>query len=237
MKNLFKHLKNPKVLRTVISIVGIIIVLAGVLFYESTRNRVFIDNSLVDAPITTIAPSIAGTLNEIDVYEGEKVKKGDAVAVVNGQTIYTDTDGIIIQANNQIGRSLNTQSTVVQLINLSSMRIAGTIDENKGLNDIHLGQVVSFTIDALPGKTFWGYVDEISPSAKQTQLAFSISSERPTQQFVVYARFDANKYPEIKNGMSAKMTVFTGTNLNRHFLFSTSPYPLLKGEEKVNFSP
>lgn len=211
MKKLFKHFKNPKVFRTFLAIVGIIIVLAGVLYYEFTHSRVFIDNSLVDAPITVIAPSSAGTLIEMDAYEGEMVKKGDALAVVSGQTIHTDTDGLIIQANNQIGSSVSPQSTLVQLINLSNMRIAGTIDENKGLNDIHVGQVASFTVDALQGKTFWGYVDEISPSAKQTQLSFSISSERPTQQFVVYVRFDANKYPEIKNGMSAKMTVFTDT--------------------------
>lgn len=209
MKKLFKQLRKPKVFRTILSILGIIIVLVGVLYFEKTRNRVFIDNSLVDAPITTIAPPANGTLTSINVYEGEKVNKGDAIGVVDGQTIHTDTDGIIIQANNQIGSSVNDQSTLVQLINLSTMRIAGTIDENKGLNDIHIGQVASFTVDALPGKTFWGYIDEISPSAKQTQLAFSISSERPTQQFIVYARFDANNYPDIKNGMSAKMTVFT----------------------------
>jgi len=97
------------------------------------------------------------------------------------------------------------------MLNPQEMRIAGTIDEDKGLNMIKIGQAVSFTIDALPGKTFWGYVDEVSPSAKQTQISFSISSERPTQQFVIYARFNAGSYPEIKNGMSAKMVVYTRT--------------------------
>jgi multidrug resistance efflux pump len=80
------------------------------------------------------------------------------------------------------------------------------------LDQIKVGQVVSFTIDAFPGKTYWGYVDEVAPTAKTSQLSFSISSERPTQQFIVYARFNSAKYPEIKNGMSAKMTVYTKTN-------------------------
>lgn len=211
MKNLFAKLKDPKVLKTLMVIVGIVLIVSGFIFYEMVKDRVFIDNSLVEAPITIISPTNSGTLTELDVYEGEKVKKGDPVAVVNGQTIYTDTDGLIIQANNQIGSSVTSQTTITQLINLNDMRIAGTIDENKGLNDIHVGQVASFTIDAIPGKTFWGYVDEISPSAKQTQLSFSISSERPTQQFIVYTRFDANKYPQIRNGMSAKMIVYTNT--------------------------
>jgi multidrug efflux pump subunit AcrA (membrane-fusion protein) len=97
------------------------------------------------------------------------------------------------------------------MINFADMRVAGTIDENKGLDKVKIGQTVSFTVDALPGTTFWGYVDEISPTAKQTQLQFSVSSERPTQQFLVYARFNSYAYPQIKNGMSAKMTVYTNT--------------------------
>jgi hypothetical protein len=42
-------------------------------------------------------------------------------------------------------------------------------------------------------------------------LQFSVSSERPTQQFLIYARLNAYAYPQIKNGMSAKMTVYTNT--------------------------
>lgn len=214
MKNLFSKLKDPKVLKRLGAILGVIAILAGVLYYEYRRDRVFIDDSLVSAPTVTINAPASGTMTALQAYEGEHIKRGDPIAVVAGQTIHANTDGLIIQANNQVGSSVNPQTTVAQMINPNDMRIAGTIDENKGLDQIHVGQVVSFTVDALPGKTFWGYVDEVSPTAKQTQLSFSISSERPTQQFVVYARFDANKYPEIKNGMSAKMTVYTKTSSN-----------------------
>jgi len=211
MKKAFGIFKNKIVIRTILIIIVVVLSMSGYLYYEKTKNRVFIDDSLVSTPIITITPSTPGQLLETDLYEGEQIKKGDPIAVVGSQTIYSNTDGLVIMANNQTGSSVNVQTPVAQIIDPSNMRIAGTIDENKGLDQIHIGQVASFTVDALPGKTFWGYVDEISPSAKQTQLSFSISSERPTQQFVVYARFDANKYPEIKNGMSAKMTIYTKT--------------------------
>lgn len=211
MKNLFSKIKNPKILKTLIATIVIVLGISGFYFYQLRTGRIFIDNSLVQAPIVSIASATPGKLTELDVYEGEKIKKGDSLAVVGGQTLYADTNALVVMTNNQLGGLMSLSVPVVQLINTTEMRIAGTIDENKGLSDIRVGQVVSFTIDALPGKTFWGYVDEISPTAKQTQLAFSISSERPTQQFVVYARFDSNKYPEIKNGMSAKMTVYTKT--------------------------
>ena len=211
MKNLIQKLKTPKILKRLGLIVLIIFLIVGILYLEKTHGRVNIDNSLVYAPISSIAPTSSGTLTEIDVYEGQHIKKGDQLAVVGGQSLFADTDGIVIMANNQLGSSTGPTTPVAQIINPNDMRIAGTIDENKGLSDIHVGQVASFTIDALPGQTFWGYVDEISPSAKTTALSFSISSERPTQQFVVYVRYDANKYTEIKNGMSAKLTVYTDT--------------------------
>ena len=92
-----------------------------------------------------------------------------------------------------------------------NLRVTGTIDENKGLNSIRVGQVVSFTVDALPGNTYWGYVDEISPSAVAPAFSFSTSTERATQQFTIYAKFDTTAYPTVKNGMSAKMVVYTKT--------------------------
>lgn len=115
---------------------------------------------------------------------------------------------MIVKASDMIGSIISSQNPVVSLIQLPDLRVDGTIDENKGLNDIKVGQVASFTVDAFPGEIYWGFVDEISPTAKQTQLTFSISSERPTQQFDVFVKFDPRLYPEIKNGMSAKLTVF-----------------------------
>jgi multidrug resistance efflux pump len=211
MKNILKQLKRSIVWRTLLSILVVFLVLGGYIYYEKNRDRIFIDTSIVSAQVITIAPVLPEKLIELDAYEGERIKKGDPIAKTDSETFFAETDGLIIMANNQIGGLVSAQSPIAQLINLTDTRIAGTIDENKGLNQIKVGQVASFTVDALPGREFFGYVDEISPSAKQTQLAFSISSERPTQQFVVYARFDANKYPEIKNGMSAKMTVYTKT--------------------------
>lgn len=211
MKNILKQLKRTIVWRTLLIILAVILATGGYVYYEKNRDRIFIDTSLVSAQVVNIAPVAAGKLIEQDVYEGERIKKGDLIAKTDSQTFFADTDGLVIMANNQIGGVVSAQNPIAQLVNLSDMRIAGTLDENKGLDHLSIGQVASFTVDALPGREFFGYVDEISPSAKQTQLAFSISSERPTQQFVVYVRFDANKYPEIKNGMSAKMTVYTKT--------------------------
>lgn len=212
MKQKISKFKNKNFLKKVGIVLAIFGVIFGVIYLLKTMDRVFIDDSIITAPIINIAPTTSGKIKEIDVTEGQLVKKGDVLAVVGNETIRSDTDGLIILSNNQVGSNITAQAQLMQMIRTIDLRVAGTIDENKGLKNIQVGQTVSFTVDAFPGKTYWGYVDEISPSAKTTQLSFSISSERPTQQFVVYARFDTTKYPEIKNGMSAKLAVFTKTN-------------------------
>ena len=209
MKNIINKFKNPLVIRILILFIVASIIGGGIFFFLKKEGRVSIEDSLVDTPIIPIAPTVPGKLTNIYVIEGQKVKEGDALAVVGSEVLRAYADGIITQTNKQFGSLISGQNPPIQMINPNEMRISGTIDENKGLNKIKVSQVVSFTIDALPGKTFWGFVDEISPSAKQTQLTFSISSTRPTQQFIVYSRFNSLVYPEIKNGMSAKMTVFT----------------------------
>jgi multidrug resistance efflux pump len=211
MKNAAKKLKNRKVLRAIIGIVLIVIIVGSFLYWESRKDRVFIDNSLVTGTLITIAAPSSGQLTEMDAEEGKLLKTGDPIAIVGDNTIRSTTDALVVSTNNQIGGSVSPQTQLAQLIDPAQMRVSGTIDENKGLDQIKVGQVASFTVDTFPNKTFWGYVDQISQTAKTTQASFSISSERPTQQFQVFVRFNATGYPELKNGMSAKMTVYTST--------------------------
>lgn len=211
MKNNISALKNRKVFRVSIMSLLIILIFGGFLYWQTRRDRIFIDDSLINTTIIPVSPSSAGTLTELDAQEGKMVKKGDILAVVGGDAIRSQTDGLIVTTDDQVGGSVTSQTTLIQMVDPSQMRVVGTIDENKGLDLIHVGQVASFTVDAFPGKTYWGYVDEIAQTAKQTQAAFSISSERPTQQFQVYVRFNALLYPDLKNGMSAKLTIYTKT--------------------------
>ncbi len=212
MKKIFSLFKNKKFLKIFGVTLFLCALIGSYVLYEELSGRVFIDNSLIQAPIITIAPSISGKVREMDVTEGQYVTKGQQLAVVGSDILRADTAGLIVSAPDITGSTVSPQTQIIQMIRPVDMRVAGTIDENKGLNQIKVGQVVSFTVDAFPGKTYWGYVDEISPTAKASQISFTISSQRPTQQFIVYARFDSTKYPNLKNGMSAKMTVYTRTN-------------------------
>ena len=190
----------------------LILLFGSYIYFQKTNGRIFIDNSFIQTPIITISPTTSGKVTEIDVKEGQTVQKGDALAVVGSETLRADTEGLIISASDLTGSTVNPATELIQMIRPINMRVTGNIDENKGLNNVRVGQVVSFTVDALPGNTYWGYVDEISPSAVAPAFSFSTSSERPTQQFTVYAKFNSALYPAIKKGMSAKMVVYTKTH-------------------------
>ncbi|MCX6732513.1 MAG: efflux RND transporter periplasmic adaptor subunit [Candidatus Roizmanbacteria bacterium] len=213
MKKTDTQSKKPNTMKVIgISSVFILILLIGSYFYfQSVTGRLYIDKSVIQTPVITVSPSLAGKVQEISVKEGQTVSSGDTLAIVGSETLRAQTDGLIVSASDLTGSAVNQSTQLIQMIRPINLRVVGTIDENKGLNEIRVGQSVSFTVDALPGNTYWGYIDEISPSANVPVFSFSSSSERPTQQFTVYAKFNTSLYPAIKNGMSAKIVVYTKT--------------------------
>ncbi len=193
------------------SVTGIIVILVlfvVFLFWRILNNQIKIDNSFVDAPIINLSPTTAGILDEIYVDVGEKVQPNTEVAKVGNETIMAKVSGTIVEVNHQEGQFFSPGISVVSMINNEEERIVGKIDENKGLSDIKVGQIATFTIDAFGSKKFQGIVDEINPISDQSGVVFNISDKRQVKQFDVKIRFDINAHPEFKQGMSAKITIY-----------------------------
>lgn len=190
-------------------VVLVLLVAGGMIYWQKSSSEVGIDTSLVSAPTISLSPTTAGQLQQIYVTEGQSVDANTPVARVGAEIVKTQVAGIITSLQNNIGASYNPGQAVVTMVDPTQLRIVGTIDENKGLSRVQVGQPAEFTVDAFDSKTYQGVVDEISPQADQQSVVFNISDQRPTQQFDVKVRYDAGLYPEIKNGMSAKLTIYT----------------------------
>jgi multidrug efflux pump subunit AcrA (membrane-fusion protein) len=162
----------------------------------------------VNAPVINLSGSTAGTLNALYVSEGETIPANTPVALVGTNIVTSKQSGIVISVANNIGAFFAPGQTVVSMIHPEDMRIIGTIDETKGLDQIKPGQNVTFTVDTFGSKTYTGVVESISQTSDDTGVVFSISDKRPTKKFDVKVRFDVAQYPELKNGMSAKITVY-----------------------------
>ena len=192
------------------SIVGIVVVfeLLGLFFVIRAQiSTVKIDKSQLSAPIINLSPSIAGTLEDVYVHTGDEVLANTPLARVGTEIITSKVAGVITNIQEDTGKTYTPGQAVVSMIEPKALRVVGQIEENKGLADIHVGQSATFTVDAFGSQTFYGVVDSVSASSNQSDVVFSISDKRQEQVFDVKVRYDAAAYPQLKNGMSAKLVI------------------------------
>lgn len=181
----------------------------GALAYlAAAQKTVYIDKAALSAPVVELGPSTTGVLTSVTVQEGDYVPRGAVVAVVGNELIKTQSPGLVTLVNNNIGKLVNPGEPVVEIIDPSQLRVVGQVQEDKGLSDIHPGQRAAFEVDAFGSKQFSGIVDEVAPTAQASDVVFTVSDQRQEQNFEVKVRFDTNLYPELKNGMSAKIWVY-----------------------------
>ena len=195
-------------IRTGIIVIVIAAIAAGFIYYEVINKRVYVDTSTIQAPEIDLSPSQPGILEDVYVNEGDEVNANQTVARVGDQLIQSTEAGLIISVPDTVGAQVNAGTPVVTMIDPTQLRIVGEVDEDKGLSRIQVGDPVVFTVDAFGGKQFSGVVDEIAPTSQQSQIVFNISDQREEQQFDVKVRFDTSAYPQLKNGMSAKMWIY-----------------------------
>ena len=179
------------------------------LFWQSNKDTVLLENSSLVAPIVNLSATTPGILNMVYVKEGDTVLANSQVAMVGSQIIYTKNNGIVSSAPDVLGAYFSPGQTVISIVDNQDMKVVGSVDETKGLKDIQIGQRATFTVDTFSGKTYEGIVDQISPISNDNNVIFSISDKRPIKKFDVKARFTIANYPELKSGMSAKITVYT----------------------------
>ncbi len=197
--------------RTVIAIVVLALLMAagagGLVYWRTATSQVTIDDSVVSAPQIALGPSAPGTLEDVYVNVGDTVPPDTVVARVDTQEIKTTVGGLVIGVTKDIGKRVMPTDAVVSLIDPTELRVIGTIAEDKGLQDIQVGQRAVFTVDAFGSRKFYGTVDDVSPTSHDSGIVFNISDKRQTRDFDVSIRYDRSLYPELRNGMSAKVTI------------------------------
>jgi multidrug resistance efflux pump len=189
---------------------ALIIVICAVLIYSQTASkRVAIDAAVIQAPTIDLSASQPGTLQEIYVHAGDQIAANTVVARVGNELVKAKVAGIVITIAQKIGTQVSAGQPVVEMIDPAQLRVVGKVDENKGLDRLQVGDSVVFTVDAFGGTKFSAVVDEIAPTSEQSGVVFNISDKREVKQFEIKARFDVASYPQLKNGMSARMWVYT----------------------------
>jgi HlyD family secretion protein len=95
-------------------------------------------------------------------------------------TVKSPVKGVIIDRRVNIGQtvvaSLSAPSLFLIARDLKKMQVWASVNE-ADIGNIHPGQVVTFTVDALPGKTFQGEVVKIRLNATMTQNVVTYTVE------------------------------------------------------------
>lgn len=194
--------------------IGVVIILIGVggyfgfRYWQDQETKIYIDSSEISAPVISIGPEIPGVLKAVYVKEGEHVTVGEQLFNVGDRVISSPVPGIVTSVQNTPGQWASNQNAIVQMYNPGSLRVVGHLQEDQGLSDVRVGQQVMFTVDAFDAKQFAGTVESIGKTADATGAVFSISDKRPEKQYDIKVAFDPNAYPEILNGMSARMWIY-----------------------------
>ena len=200
-------MKNRKI-PIIIGLVASLAVLAGsVAYFAYAGDRIAADKAEIAAPLIALSPQGSGTLEELTVREGDVVPADFVVARVGTELVKTSVAGKIVAANANIGKLVNRGEAVVTMIDPRDLRVVARVGEDKGLDGIRVGQESRFTVDAFGSKSFLGIVDEVSSTSRASGIAFSISDKRESKEFEVKIRFNVDSYPELKNGMSAKVEI------------------------------
>ena len=178
--------------------------LVAIWYLSLSQNQIYIEKSTIEAPSIELSAPGGGVLQQLFVRAGDVVVPNESVAQVGGALVLAKESGTIISVRNTLGKQFVPGESVVTMIRSGDLRVDAEIEEDKGLNDVRVGQSVSFTADAFGSKMYTGVVDEVGPTARSGDVVFNISSARQEQEFDVKIRFDTDAYPELKNGMSAK---------------------------------
>ena len=191
-----------------LALLAVVVAVSAYAYWQVAKDRVYTDKAQVYAPEIALAPSAPGTLEQVFVNEGDTVGPDTVVARVGNELIKTKTPGLVVTTVQDGGKLISAGESVVTIINPDELRVVAQIDENKGLKNIQAGQRVEFTVDAFGSKKYSGVVDEVSSTSRVGDVVFNISDQRQVAQFDVKIRFNPQLYPELKNGMSAKVWIY-----------------------------
>ena len=208
---IIKKIRGSRMLTGGLILLVILAAAGGILYWNDLQSKVYVENSQITAPVISINPENPGIISELDVSVGDQVRKDQVLAKVGDESLLAKTSGVITWVENTPGQLVNPAldpRPVISMIDPRELRVTGRVQEDKGLKDIAPGQRVEFTVDAFPSVQYQGTVEKVAPSSRVGDIVFSISDKRQEQEFDVTVLYDVNAYPELKNGMSAKMWIY-----------------------------
>ncbi|GHV96571.1 membrane protein [Spirochaetia bacterium] len=175
------------------------------------ENSVVINGDVLARNQVSIFPTMGGKLVETRLGVGDRVSRGDVVAMVDPSRpgeVYSQSpvistiSGTVLQAPYSIGDTLTTQSAVYVVGDLSGLRVETFVPE-RFVSSIRQGLGAQVRLEAIPGETFYAEVDEVSPVLDPASRTMRLR-----------LRFAGSADQRVKAGMFATISLVTNTRAN-----------------------
>ena len=166
---------------------------------ELAARQLIPANELSDAEVTKATAEAQLRSSNAGVTQARAALQQAQVNLAK-TVIRSPIDGIVISRNVDVGQtvaaSLSAPTLYLLAADLTQMQLNASIDESD-LGDIQQGQAVAFSVDAYPGKTFRGVVEQVRLNPVVTS------------NVVTYAAIITAPNPELslKPGMTATLDV------------------------------
>ena len=135
-----------------------------------------------------------GAEQQYQALQASRARITLARKAVNDTTVRAPFAGIVVQRMVSTGDYVTRGMKVAEVVRITPLRVELTVPE-QFVADVKVGQPVSFTVDAFPGRTFEGQVRYVSPSLRADQRALTVEASVP------------NAKGELKPGMFATALV------------------------------
>jgi len=126
------------------------------------QRSVSTGNARVTTDLLTISSTTPGLLERFNIYEGMRVEAGQIIGWVQyGETFRSPVDGIVVNTSVSTGQQISPMEPLAIIADINNLHIQANLYESD-IQDIRLGQPAAVTLDGIRGRTFGGYVRNIS---------------------------------------------------------------------------
>ncbi|MET1249362.1 efflux RND transporter periplasmic adaptor subunit [Sporolactobacillus sp. STCC-11] len=208
----------------IINIIVIIVLIgggaAGYYYYDQATNYVKTDNAVVGGQAISIAAPVSGKLTSWSASQGKNFDANDTVGNIeavgaDGKPVKT---AVKMPQTATIAQNAGTKNTFVaagtqlaQAYNLHELYITANIDETD-IENVKAGQKVDISIDAFPGTSFTGKVDQIGTATASTFSLIPSSNSngnytKVSQVVPVKIKLDGYKGEKLLPGMNVTVKI------------------------------
>lgn len=169
------------------------------------RDYLALSGDIVSSTTVDAYSDVAGKVTKLFVSVGQRVQKDDPLAEVdpsrpgmtfNPGVVKAPISGTIVALPAQLGMTISQAVPVARLAGAGSIE-ARTYVAERFISKMKVGLPVELTLDAYPGRTFYGRVRELSPTVDPISRTMEV---RIAVQ---------NEAAALKSGMFAKIKIIT----------------------------